>query len=209
MQQTLRGCVNLNDNIGNWDVSSVTNTFLMFRDAFLFNNGGSPSISGWTTTAMTDITSMFSNSFAFNQPINSWDVSNVTAMGGFMAGASSFNQPLNSWDVSSVTTMESMLENATSFNQDIGSWDIGSISNMNNMLNNSGLSCENYSRTLIGWANYVDANGDLPANINLGASGLEYNNTNYGGSPYNNGVDARAYLVGSPPTWSITDAGTC
>jgi hypothetical protein len=50
---------------------------------------------------------------------------------------------------------------------------------MTNMLNSSGLSTENYSRTLIGWANSVDANSDLPAAVTLGATGRTYNNTAY------------------------------
>jgi hypothetical protein len=80
---------------------------------------------------------------------------------------------------------------------------------MSSMLNGSGMSCENYSRTLIGWANGVDANSDLPSSVTLGASTLQYNSTNYGGSPYNTGSGARAYLVASPVSWTISDNGTC
>ena len=79
---------------------------------------------------------------------------------------------------------------------------------MDGMLNNSGMSTENYSRTLIGWANSVAANNSAPAGITLGAAGRTYNDTAYvSGQTYNNAVAARAYLTGSPPSWSISDGG--
>jgi hypothetical protein len=82
--------------------------------------------------------------------------------------------------------------------------------NMTNMFlgNTNTLSTENYSRTLIGWANYVSANSDTPANVTLGAGNRTYNNTAYTtGETYNDAVAARAYLTGTPPTWTITDGG--
>jgi hypothetical protein len=75
------------------------------------------------------------------------------------------------------------------------------------MLNSCGMNAENYSRTLIGWANSVDANGDLPSGSALGATGRTYNNTAYvSGQTYNDAVSARAYLTGvSPdPAWTIS-----
>ena len=57
------------------------------------------------------------------------------------------------------------------------------------MLSNCNMSTENYSRTLIGWANYVSSvipaspgpakSADIPAGVTLGAAGLSYNSTNY------------------------------
>ena len=75
------------------------------------------------------------------------------------------------------------------------------------MLNNCGMSTENYSRTLIGWANSVDANGDLPSGSTLGATGRTYNSTAYvSGQTYNDAVSARAYLTGAAPdpAWTIS-----
>jgi hypothetical protein len=61
---------------------------------------------------------------------------------------------------------------------------------------------ENYSRTLIGWANYASANSDTPASVTLGAGTRTYNDTAYTtGLTYNDAAAARAYLVGTPPTW--------
>lgn len=78
-----------NQNIGNWNVSKVTNFERMFMDASLFNNGGSRDINNWNTSSAILMTNMFSSSGAalpFNQPIGNWNVSNVTSFAGFMAG---------------------------------------------------------------------------------------------------------------------------
>ena len=78
--------------IGDWDVSNVTN----MDDMFPYSSKGAES---------------------FNQPLNKWDVSNVTNMDSMFAGATSFNQPLNNWNVSNVTNMRNMFLSAESFNQ--------------------------------------------------------------------------------------------
>ena len=199
-----------NQNIGAWDTSSATSMVQMFNNATGFNNDGSSSISGWTTSSVTAMSEMFINANAFNQPIGSWNTSSVTQFYQMFQNADIFNQNLSSWNVSNGINFFNMFENAAAFNQNLGSWTLNTAGvNMSSMLNGSGLSCENYSRTLIGWANGVDANSDLPASVTLGASTLQYNSTNYGGSPYSDGAAARAYLVGSPVSWTITDNGTC
>ena len=55
-----------NQDIGNWDVSNVTNMSGMF------------------------------NTSVFNQDISTWDVSSVTDMNGMFLGATDFNQDLSS-----------------------------------------------------------------------------------------------------------------
>jgi surface protein len=160
-------------------------------------------------TTVTNMSSMFLSATAFNQNISSWNTSNVTNMLNLFQSATAFNQNISSWNTSKVTTMQSMFSGASAFNQNLGAWQLrkaGVI--MTNMLNNSGLSVENYSRTLIGWANYVSANSNTPATVTLNATGRKYNTTAYTtGLTYNDGAAARAYLVGVPPGWTITDAG--
>ena len=70
-----------NQDIGNWDVSSVTDMRYMFKSATSFNI----------------------------QDIGKWDVSSVTHMDYLLYEVTSFNQPIGkNWDVSSVTDMRNM-----------------------------------------------------------------------------------------------------
>jgi len=72
-----------NQDISNWDVSSVTN----FNQTF------------WGTS--------------FNQDISGWDTSSVTDMAYMFYFNSSFNQDIRAWDTTNVTTYTSMFQNAT------------------------------------------------------------------------------------------------
>ena len=99
-----------NQDIGNWDVSSVTNFGGTFLTGGIFNNGGSPSISGWT--------------------INTSSAVNMYIMFGF----GTFNQPIGSWDVSKVYNMSEMFRSNFSFNQDIGSWNVSGVTNFTNFM---------------------------------------------------------------------------
>ena len=78
--------------IGDWDVSNVTN----MDDLFPYMSKGAES---------------------FNQPLNNWNVSNVRVMCGMFWNARSFNQSLNNWNVSNVGDMGDMFLDARSFNQ--------------------------------------------------------------------------------------------
>jgi len=180
-----------NQPIGNWNTSSVTNMSNMFQQAGAFNQP----IANWNTGSVTNMAAMFLYATAFNQPIGNWNTGSVTNMSGLFNGATAFNQPIGSWNTGSVTQMQGMFQSAISFNQPIGNWNVATVTNMNSMfdqahafdqnlgawalrtgvnlsamLNYSGLSCENYDYTLIGWA----ANPATPINRILGAFGKRY-----------------------------------
>ena len=178
-----------NQDISTWDVSSVTNMGNMFRNAIAFDQN----ISSWDVSSVTRMFVMFNEALAFNQDISGWDVSSVTNMGGMFKGATSFDQDLSSWNTAAVANMGDMFENATAFNQSLGAWDISNVTFVESIFENSGLSTENYSNTLIGWAAQT-----VQSNINLGASGIQYNCL---------AEDARNTLMGAPNNWTITDAG--
>ncbi|NLZ18644.1 MAG: DUF285 domain-containing protein [Desulfobulbaceae bacterium] len=111
-----------NQDIGSWDVSSVTDMNNMFKYSSFNQDIGS-----WDVSSVTDMRYMFEGASSFNQDIGSWDVSSVTEMSDMFLGASSFNQDIGSWDVSSVTRMYRMFASATSFNQDLSFWCVSLI----------------------------------------------------------------------------------
>jgi len=62
-----------NSDISDWDVSSVTNTELMFAGAKDFNQD----ISGWDVSSVTNMGGMFASTTAFDQSLGNWDIRNV------------------------------------------------------------------------------------------------------------------------------------
>ena len=60
--------------------------------------------------------------------------------------------------------------NAASFKQSLGDWNISNISNLEGVLDNTALTTVAYDHTLISWA----AQGELPQNISLGATSLQF-----------------------------------
>jgi surface protein len=206
LNRIFNGCTSFNQPIGGWDTSSVQNMAGVFLACTSFNQP----IGGWDTSSANTMLQMFSGAAAFNQDISGWDTANVNVMDQMFLNATAFNQDISGWNVSAVSNMSSMFLNAAAFNQDIGAWVLRAAGvSLVGMLNSSGLSTENYSRTLIGWANSVSANGNLPSAVTLGAGGRTYNNTNYGGTTYTDAVAARAYLTGASPdpAWTISDGG--
>jgi surface protein len=95
----------------------------MFYDAQNFNQN----IGSWNVSSVTNMNEMFIAANFFNQNIGSWNVSGVTSMSNMFYGASNFNQNIGSWNVSSVFNMVQMFRDATSFNQDLSNWCVSLI----------------------------------------------------------------------------------
>ena len=129
MYEMFFGATNFNQDLSNWNVSNVTNMSAMFLKATSFNQD----ISGWDVSNVTNMESMFALATSFNQDISGWNVSNVTNMNSMFARATSFNQDISGWDVSNVTNMKSMFLRATSFDQDLNNWDVSNVTNMSAM----------------------------------------------------------------------------
>lgn len=82
------------------------------------------------------------------------DLSEVEFMSFMFSDCQSlvFNDTLTNWDVSNVTDMGAMFFAAKNFDQDLSAWDITKIQNFGAIFALSGLSTENYDKTLIGWS---------------------------------------------------------
>ena len=98
-----------------WDVSNVTTMFGLFWHAKDFNQD----ISNWDVSSVTSegMFDMFNSAYSFNQDISSWDVSNVTNMTQMFYDAILFNQDISSWDVSNVTACGFFSERATAWTE--------------------------------------------------------------------------------------------
>lgn len=185
-------------NINSWNISNATQLDKMFSNALLFNSV----IGNWNTSKVESMSNMFAGAQTFNQNINDWDTSNVISMFSMFASAYQFNQTINSWNTSKVERMDYMFQDARSFNQSISNWqtnkvelmtkmfygasdfdqnighfNLNSITSMTQMLDFSGMKCQNYNLTLIGWAanpNTPSAYDNTPFGIKVGAKYLRY-----------------------------------
>jgi hypothetical protein len=199
MESVFEDARSFNQPLNGWNVDGVSNYAgmrYMFKNAINFNQP----LHNWNVFSVRDMSSMFEGASSFNQPLNTWNVRVVQNMSRMFKMASSFNQPLSTWDVSYVgaevgSGMTEMFKNATNFNQSLESWNlkrINSFSGVSGMLDSSGLSIENYSKTLIGWSE----NANTPSNLYLGARPLKYDST---------AISPKALLISRG--WNITDGG--
>jgi surface protein len=196
MTSMFNGCTLFNQNIGNWNTANVITMQNMFLKAGNFNQN----IGGWNTANLARTTGMFNEAYAFNQDISGWNTAAVTLMDNMFHHASSFNQNISGWNTAKVTSMNAMFRYATSFNQNLGNWTLNASVNMTQMLEGSGLNCNNYSATLIGW------NSQSVTGRTLGATGLKY------GSYASSARTTLTTATGSGGKgWTITDGGqgTC
>lgn len=183
------GASSLNADLSGWNVSGITDMTNMFNGASLFNGN----ISGWDVSNVTNMYGMFWYAGAFNQDIGGWTVSQVENMSYLFYSAADFNQDLSGWSVSNVTNMEGMFSFTLGFDQSLGDWDISGVIDMTEMFQSTGLSPENYSATLVGWA---------PRSVQSGIA-LDAPNLTY--CPGTAVANARQQLLDKG--WTINDAG--
>ncbi|HMR89660.1 MAG TPA: BspA family leucine-rich repeat surface protein [Saprospiraceae bacterium] len=186
MTSMFQGAEFYNQDIGNWNTSSVQFMSFMFANATSFNQD----IGDWNTSSVQTMSFMFANAPSFNQYIGDWNTISVNNMEQMFIYANTFNQDIGNWNTTNVLQMQFMFYEATSFNQNLGNWNLNPSVLLTSIFDNSGMDCDHYSSTLIGW----QANNPTVTNRDLGALGLEYGTS---------AVAARSALVGTQ-SWTIT-----
>lgn len=176
-------------NMGNWNISAITNLSSTFSNCLKFNQD----LSKWNTANVTNMRGLFSNTM-FNHDISNWDTSKVTDMSSMFNTDTAFNQDISAWDTSKVTDMSRMFYQAFNFNQNLGSWNISSLTDATYMFWGKALSTDNYDALLIGWA------AQAP-NIQ---SGVPFHG---GNSKYSDAAVAARSLLVNTYGWTITDGG--
>ena len=72
MNSMFQNAQSFNQDLSNWDVSSVTSMNSMFQGNTAFNNSGQTGIYNWDVSSCTNFAEMFDNADSFNQDIGGW-----------------------------------------------------------------------------------------------------------------------------------------
>lgn len=141
-------CTSFNQDLNNWDVSSMVTLESTFNNCFIYNKP----MNLWNTSNLEVTHSMFRNNYDLNQDLNDWVTSKLDISIAMFFDASSFNNgdvfrgssnPL-SWETSSFRLINSMFHNTPAFNQElrdsngVGKWDMSNVTSIYNMFINSG-----------------------------------------------------------------------
>jgi len=177
-------------DIGDWNVSNVTDMEGMFMTFYLRRPVAfSKDIGKWNVSNVKNMSRMFEGADYFNQDIGRWNVSSVTDMSRMFYNTD-FNQDIGDWDVSNVTDMEKMFYESYQFDQNISSWNVSNATNLSEMFNRAHLSMENYDLLLIAWSKL-----SLQENVNFHVD-----------STYCSGEAARQTIIDTYG-WRIGDNG--
>ncbi|MGP1362133.1 MAG: BspA family leucine-rich repeat surface protein [Bacteroides sp.] len=175
MSYLFNGCESFTSDLSKWDVSSALSMAGMFANCKSFTSDLSnwkvdkvqymenmfwgckeftSDLKDWKVDNVRNMSAMFSRCSKFNSDLSRWNVSTVTKMENLFWGCKEFNSDLSNWDVSNVTTMRWMFSNCTAFDQNLGKWKLKKCAYLG--LDYSGISMENYSKSLQGWAEQAD-----------------------------------------------------
>ena len=166
-----------NDDISNWDVSSVTTMYKMFAYADNFSGGD---LSGWDVSSVTNMGEMFREADDFVSDLSAWEVSNVTNMHMMFRDTHHFNSDISGWDVSKVTDMHTMFGATGDFNQDISDWDVSNVTVFGSIFWNAN-SLSNTNKGLIHTS--FSPNSNWPYDWSAHAPNAPPVITSYGGNP--------------------------
>ena len=183
-----RNCYAFNQNIGSWDMSTVTDPSYMFSGCYAFDNGGSDDINNWDTSSAVNFYFMFENCYSLNRDISGWNVEAASTFANMFSYAKSFRQDLSAWNPISATSFANF---------------------MTNMDINAGGSFTTYDNLLLGWAAK-----SLPTSLPFSAS-TKYSHLGLGGAAAGTGRAHLTAATNASPTpgkgWTIAGdvSGLC
>lgn len=158
----------------------------------------------------TSLSNCFRDCTNFNGAIGNWNITSVTNILNMFLQATSFNQNISTWNIANVIDMRFAFQNASAFNQNLASWQLRKAGvNLTEVFRSSGMSCANYTDTIVGWANYVVNNTpDAPINVSITLqTGRVFANDRSGGANFADAGAARTFLTTATPTgagWTIS-----
>merc|ERR1712086_1080715 len=115
--------VPFDEDISDWDMSSVTTMEAMFEYCHVFDSD----ISQWDVSKVTSLASTFDEDFVFDADLSGWDVSKNQLLRKTFQYCEDFDRDLSSWDTKKVTDMSFTFEAAFSFNTDLSDWTISKV----------------------------------------------------------------------------------
>jgi surface protein len=154
-----------NQEINDWDVSSVTNMQNMFETSPNFNQ----SLSSWDTSSVVNMRGMFYNTGAFNQDISAWNLQSVTNTNEMFRGSTFFNNGATGTDTDhplewkdgfgNNANLSYMFYQNTVFNQDISDWNVSNVIDLTSMFQYA--SGFNNGGVVLDWINGFGVNARL------------------------------------------------
>ncbi len=127
------GCSNFNQNINDWDVSTIENMSFMFSNAHIFNQP----LNGWDVSNVKFMQYVFGSALKFNQDLNLWETKEVTNMHEMFQAAWDFNGDITTWNTAKVKDMSNMFRLTKEFNRNIGNWNTNEVTDMSGMFDNA------------------------------------------------------------------------
>lgn len=151
-----------NHIIGMWDVGQVTDMSSMFQNAIWFNNGGVDTIKYWDTTSVIYVASMFYGAQSFNQPLTNFNFTHVTNTTYMFANCYVFNQDCSNWErvgstMQWITDTFSMFGNCRKFNGGVNTWNVQRLVTPQAMF----LNCYEFNQPMSNWVtlSFSDTSG--------------------------------------------------
>jgi len=206
------------------DLSNVSSMQLMFYSSSI----GTANFNNWDISNVSDIHQMFRNSPNYRGDMANWNFvnNNNISLSFYMASSSGvYDGEAGNWNVSGVSTFDDCFRYQTGWDCNLADWYINGFNQVNiptmyRMFRQGGISDEQYTDSIVGWAVAVKRDGapynvagpsQSPASFLTSRTQNTDNNGNtvdysakYGSdwdSTWSNAGDARQFLINNG--WSI------